>query len=87
MTKGEQVPSVGRVVYFVHGDQHYAAIITALEFHVPDPIGGVDIVGEALTVFPPNEPPFTVVTSRSAMPASGCWHWPEYVPPVGEASF
>jgi hypothetical protein len=75
-----QVPRVGRVVHFVYGNVHCAALITAVDFHVPDPIGGVDIVGEALTVFPPNEAPFTVVTSEGT--SSGTWHWPEMVPPA-----
>lgn len=82
----KQVPSIGRMVHFVHGDQHVPAIITAVDFHVPDPVGGVDMVGEALTVFPPNEAPFAVVTSEDASAAPSTWHWPEYVAPKHEKS-
>lgn len=77
-----QVPSVGRIVHFVHGSAHYAAIITAPDYTYPDPVGGVDIQGDALTVFPPNEAPFTVVTNNDESGTSGTWHWPEYVPNV-----
>lgn len=69
----QQVPSVGRVVHFVNGDQHVPAIIT-------DPGEHADSM-QALTVFPPNEPPFTTVAPRSDDGTPATWHWPEFVAP------
>ena len=73
----EQVPSVGRVVHFVFGDRHVPAIITDPAFDVEG-----QPTGQALTVFPIGEPPFTTVAHQDASdaPEGGTWHWPEYVP-------
>ena len=71
--KPQQVPSVGRVVHFVYGDQHVPAIIT-------DPANGLTV---HLTVFPVGEPPFTDLAGHDESGAPGTWHWPEYVPAKG----
>lgn len=68
--KPQQVPSVGRVVHFVHGDRHLPAIIT-------DPANGLTI---ALTVFMVDEPPFTTLAGYDESGAPSTWHWPEFVP-------
>ena len=70
MTK--QTPSIGRVVHFVHGDQHVPALITASSI--------ADSFGQALTVFPVNEQPFTTVADEDEDMRPSTWHWPEYVP-------
>lgn len=75
----EQVPSVGRVVHFMYGDEHYAAIITVVSSRLRDE-HDLDISGQSLTVFPPMEPPFTTVAPFDANCAPATWHWPEYVP-------
>lgn len=79
----EQVPSVGRVVHFVNGGKHVPAIITDPAFVVPEGVG--ELTGQALTVFPVGEPPFTTVAlhDATATPLGGTWHWPEFVPPKG----
>lgn len=80
----EQLPSVGRVVHFVNGDKHVPAIITEPEVKTPDPVGGVDMAWEALTVFPVGEPPFTTLAAYDPTgTTSATWHWPEYVPSKG----
>jgi hypothetical protein len=74
-------PSVGRIVHFVYGDQHCAALITDANYQVDrnptDPHTGSY---QALTVFPPMESPFTTVASLDPNGAPATWHWPEYVP-------
>jgi hypothetical protein len=67
-----QVPSIGRVVHFVYGDRHYAALIT-------DPGEHADAM-QCLTVFPPKDAPFTTVAGYDPNGAPATWHWPEYVP-------
>ncbi len=76
----EQVPSVGRVVHFVYGGQHYAAIITAVSSRLFEE-GGEPQYGQTLVVFPPMEPPFATVAEYDPAGADATWHWPEYVPP------
>jgi hypothetical protein len=81
----EQVPSVGRVVHFVHGDAHYAALITAQSSradHWPEgPDGPMQrVVGQTLVVFPPMEPAFTTVASYDPDGAPATWHWLKCVP-------
>jgi hypothetical protein len=72
----EQIPSVGRIVHFVYGDQHYAAIITAVAT-----VQEGEIVGETwLIVFPPNQAPFTTRAQQDQFGNPSTWHWPEYVP-------
>lgn len=73
-----QTPSVGRVVYFVNGTKHCAAIITDLAPTLPegDPLAG----GQSLTVFPPDYEPFTTIALYDPSGAPATWHWPEYVP-------
>lgn len=71
--KPQQVPSVGRVVHFVYGDQHVPAIIT-------DPANGLTV---HLTVFPVGELLFTDLAGYDESGAPGTWHWPEYVPAKG----
>lgn len=75
-----QVPSIGRVVHFVHGDRHCAALITDPAPVLPedDPLFG----GQSLVVFPPNVEPFTTIATFDAGGAPATWHWPEYVPEV-----
>lgn len=73
----DQVPSIGRVVHFVYGEQHCAAIIT-------DPEWDMDgTPGQALTVFRPNQEPFTTIAALDPAGAPATWHWPEYVPAKG----
>ncbi len=67
----EQVPSIGRVVHFMYGIEHFAAIIT-------HPLVNADEV--ALTVFPPNDAPFITNARYDAGCAPATWHWPEFVP-------
>lgn len=76
-----QVPSVGRVVHFVNGTQHIPAIITQVNYAVDLPEAGTGWFGQALTVFPPMEAPFTTVAAYDPDGASATWHWPEFVPP------
>lgn len=78
----DQTPSIGRVVHYVYGDQHYAALITDPAFVVTD-FEGVEYAKTALTVFPPNQYPFTVVADMDPAAAPGTWHWPEFVPAKG----
>ena len=74
----EQVPSIGRVVHFVNGLQHQAAIITDPAPRLPDgdPLFG----GQSLCVFPPNYESFTTIALHDEAGAPATWHWPEYVP-------
>lgn len=72
-----QVPSVGRVVHFVNGSAHVPAIITDPAFVVPE--GATELIGQALTIFPVNEPPFTAVATYDKDASGGTWHWPEHV--------
>lgn len=77
MSSGQQVPSVGRIVHYVYGDRHCAAIITDAEPNLD--IGGEPAI--CLTVFLPNEESFTSVAAYDATCQGGTWHWPEFVPP------
>lgn len=74
----EQVPSVGRVVHFVYGDKHVAALITDPSFVVEEGQPG----NTALVVFPPMEPWFSTIAFHDESCAPATWHWPEYVPAV-----
>jgi hypothetical protein len=76
----KQVPSVGRVVHFVYGDKHLAAMITDPEFRIIDPGPSELAVGQALVVFPAMQPSFITVAAVSPSGEDGTWHWPEYVP-------
>lgn len=73
----EQQPSVGRIVHFVYGDKHCAAIITDPAFRVQT--DSYDAIEQALTVFPPNEAPFTTCATHDEGGAPATWHWPERV--------
>lgn len=75
---------IGDWVHFVNGDQHIPALVTQPALRVPDPIGGVDMEGEALTVFPVNDAPFSVITSQDETGTPGTWHRPE--PTIDEAT-
>lgn len=75
----EQVPSIGRVVHFVYGDQHHAAIITAVSSRLRGD-DGTDLEGQTLLVMPPMEQPYSTVAAHDAEFAPATWHWPEYVP-------
>lgn len=76
----EQVPSVGRVVHFVNGTQHVPAIITQVDYAVDVPSDANGWFGQALTVFPVGELPFTTVAKCDPACAPATWHWPEFVP-------
>ena len=78
----EQVQSIGRVVHIVYGDQHYAAIITAVNSRLRGE-DGTDQEGQTLTVLPPMDPPFTTVAAFDVAGVPATWHWPEYVPAKG----
>jgi len=76
----EQVPSIGRVVHYVHGDQHLPAIITDPAFLVYN-VEEAPIVKVALTVFFPMDPQLMgTVADYDPAGAPNTWHWPEYVP-------
>lgn len=81
----EQAPSVGRVVHFVYGDEHYAAIITAAHSRLIEHAEGEERVteGQTFTVFPPSDPAFTTVAAFDPAAAPATWHWPEHVPARG----
>lgn len=79
----QQVPSVGRVVHFVYGDQHVPAFITDPAFRVAT--DSYDAIEQALTVFPVGEAPFTTCAQHDAAGAPATWHWPEYVPAAQKA--
>lgn len=74
-----QVPSIGRVVHFVYGDQHYAAIITAVSSRLIEGEGEPQY-GQTLFVMPPMDTPFSTVATLDESCAPATWHWPEYVP-------
>lgn len=78
---GAQIPSVGRIVHFVHGGTHYAAIIvhvwseTCVNLAVL-PNGVTNIVPGCRT----QEGLCTSVSYADAgNNAEYSWHWPEYV--------
>lgn len=76
---GEQVPSIGRVVHFVNGNTHCAAIITD-----PAPVLRDDdelLGGQSLVVFPPNYESFTTIALFDPADTPGTWHWPKFVAP------
>lgn len=81
----EQVPSIGRIVHYVaygtpkgeYLPEHRAAIIT--EVHDERVVG--------LAVLNPTGLFFHRNITYNAAGASGTWHWPEYVPAKGEATF
>lgn len=79
----EQVPSIGGVVHFVHGDQHYAAIITAVHSRLIENEGDPQH-GQTLFVMPPMDAPFSTVAEYSADCVPASWHWPEHVPAVAD---
>lgn len=75
---GNQKPSVGRVVHFMYGDEHYAAIITAVHSRLIEGEGEPKY-GQTLTVFPPMAAPFSTVAEMNEACAPATWHWPEFV--------
>ncbi len=77
----QQVPSIGRVVHFVYGGEHYAAIITAVSSRLIEGDGEPQY-GQTLVVFPPMDMSFTTVAALDPDCALATWHWPEYVPAV-----
>jgi hypothetical protein len=74
-----QTPSVGRVVHFVCGDEHYAAIITAANSRLIE-ADKPPQYGQTLFVMPPMDAPFSTVAELNDACAPATWHWPEYVP-------
>lgn len=75
----EQAPSIGRVVHYVYGDKHCAAIITDPAPVLPE--GDALFGGQSLVVFPPNFESFTAIALHDEAGAPATWHWPEFVPP------
>ena len=67
----QQVPSVGRVVHFVYGEDHVPAIIVAPEH----PAGG-----QLLFVMYADGHFTGPAEQDEETKAGGTWHWPEYVP-------
>lgn len=73
----DQQPSIGRVVHYMYGDEHCAAMITHPAPLLPDgdPLTG----GQSLVVFPPNLESFTTIATHDEGGAPATWHWPERV--------
>jgi hypothetical protein len=77
----EQTPSIGRVVHYVYGADHYPAIITDPAFTVYN-VQETPVVKTALAVFIPMEAlPMVTVADMDPAGAPGTWHWPEFIPP------
>ena len=78
----QQVPSIGRIVHFVVGFEHHAAIITDPAFEDYGVDGNDDVrIMQSLTVFSPNEHPyFTAAIQDEDTKNAATWHFPEYVP-------
>ena len=76
----EQTPSIGRIVHFVYGGRHIPAIISDPAYAPVEIAPGEIGAGQALTVFPVNQTPFTTVAVCDPGGADATWHWPEYVP-------
>ncbi len=85
-TKGQQIPSVGRVVHYVAygtpGGEFPAGVCRAAiitEVHNP---GNLDSV-LSVCVFNPTGQFFNVgIYHDEDTKAPGTWHWPEFVPSV-----
>ena len=71
----QQTPSIGRIVHYIYGSRHFAAIITDPKFNEHEP----GKWNQALTVFPPNDPAFNAISTHDDSWAGGTWHWPERV--------
>ena len=68
-----QVPSVGRVVHFVYGDQHVPALIVVPQvWSAEHPAVGLYV----MTM----DHQFTVYAHYDESGAPATWHWPEHVP-------
>ena len=65
-------PVIGQVVHYVYGERHVPAIVTNPAFAAEG-----QPVGQAMTVFPVGELPFTDVAYYSPSGASATRHWPE----------
>lgn len=65
----QQEVTLGAKVGFMYGDFPLVAFITDPAFEVDGK------VQQALTVFPPNAQPFTVVTTYDVTKTPGTWHW------------
>lgn len=76
----QPVPSIGRMVHFVHGDLHVPAIIVEPAYHLIEPGPDEAPIQDALTVFTRNHGTFSTLATFDPEAKSGTWHWPEYVP-------
>jgi len=63
-------PSVGRIVHYIQGGEHFAAIVTTINSQSPTSVN--------LCVFPCDRGPENHYSvSQGGNVEEGTWHWPE----------
>jgi hypothetical protein len=78
----QQVPSVGRIVHFMHGDIHVPAIMVEPGYALIEPGPSEIPVQDVLVVFTRTEHPFMAFAVRDDACTPGSWHWPEFIPAI-----